>query len=50
MKKTQEIHEKKSLKYYWESYNGVRFEWCCVRVEMSYKIIGTKTLTRMFLL
>ena len=29
---------------------GVLFERSCIRVEMSYKIIGTKTLTRMFLL
>ena len=39
-----------SFKYYWESCSGVLFERSCIRVEMSYKIIGTKTLTRMFLL
>jgi len=43
---------KKSFKYYWESYHGVQvndvapFEWSCIRLEMPYKIIGNKTLTR----
>ena len=47
---------KKTFKYYWESYNGVQvndvapFEWSCIQVEMAYKIIGNKTLTRTVLL
>ena len=48
---------KKSFKYYRESYHGVEvnddvapFEWSCIQVEMAYKIIGNKTITRTFLL
>ena len=56
MKKTLEIHEKKSFKYYWESYHGVQvndvapFEWSCIRVEMPCKIIGNMNVRRAFLL
>ena len=48
---------KKYLEYDWESYHGVQvdddvapFEWSCIWVEMLYKVIGNRTLTRTFLL
>ena len=39
---------KKCFKYYWESYNGVRFEWSCIRVEMLIKSLVIRLYHKRF--